>query len=372
MKQVLFSLMLWTMSIGLYAQIIPPPYEPWFKASVLAIDRPNRKIWARGTEDGKVISFTLREEHFKWFHKGREFSARILAKSLDISGKDIPSGEARIGVPDLVLSTISGMSMMYKLAVLDGMPAYPVKKNELPSYGDMGITSGYEQTQIKACCFEGTNKGIILIPPPPVTRDSMAKKIYVYKEFAITENAASYPHTRVFPISGHWIDSTRSTAPSSPDNWEQGAIAARPNTAETDEWVAEKPNPKNLKGRLFVVLPKGTAFDITIYADGSSKVISNTMLQTSFNLAPGLYDLEINHIKINGIPVLKGSEIRLKTGVLHITSSESWTLYDFKKQTVLINSLSAEKRGLPVGRYKLTISGQDRDIEIKDGETLEF
>jgi hypothetical protein len=131
-------------------------------------------------------------------------------------------------------------------------------------------------------------------------------------------------------------------------------------------------NSKSGTGKLYVSLPNGTEWDMTIYAAGSAKVLSNTMLTTNFSLLPGSYDLEINHIKIAGVPVEKGNETRLKTGVLNINNPTSWTLYDETKQTVLLNSSSAGKRGLPIGKYKLSIMGQDTDIEIKDGETVEY
>jgi hypothetical protein len=144
------------------------------------------------------------------------------------------------------------------------------------------------------------------------------------------------------------------------------------NENATDKWVINKVNAKSGTGKLFVTLPKGSEWDITIYSAGSSKVLSNTMLQQDFVLLPGSYDLEINHISVKGVPVEKGNNTRLKTGVLHITNPTSWTLYDEAKEKVLINSTSAQKRGVPIGKYKLTIMGQDQDIEIKDGETVEY
>lgn len=144
------------------------------------------------------------------------------------------------------------------------------------------------------------------------------------------------------------------------------------NENTTDKWVINKVNEKSDNGKLFVTLPEGTEWDITIYTAGSSKVLSNTMLQKEFTLSPGSYDLEINHIRIKGVPVEKGNNTRLKAGVLHIPNKTPWTLYDEAKQKVLINRSSTEARGLPVGKYKLTIKGQDHDIEIKDGKTVEY
>jgi len=145
------------------------------------------------------------------------------------------------------------------------------------------------------------------------------------------------------------------------------------NSGETaaEKWVVNKQNKKLSTGRLFVTLPREASWDMTIYNSGSNKVLSNTMLKTSFNLLPGKYDLEINKIRITGVPVEKGNETRLKAGVLRIASG-SWTLYDESKQKVLINSMDGQTRGLPAGKYKLTLMGQDIDIEIKDGQTLEF
>ncbi len=140
----------------------------------------------------------------------------------------------------------------------------------------------------------------------------------------------------------------------------------------TEKWVISKVNATGDNGNLVIDLPKETAWDITIYPADSNKVLSNTMLQKSFSLLPGSYDLEINHIWIKGVPVEKGNNTRLKAGTLYIKNEAPWTLYDEPKQTVLINSSAAGSRGLPVGKYKLTISKVDHDIEIKDGKTVKF
>jgi len=144
------------------------------------------------------------------------------------------------------------------------------------------------------------------------------------------------------------------------------------NENTTEKWIINKVNEKSDNGKLFIDLPKETEWDITIYAAGSSKVLSNTMLQKEFTLSPGSYDLEINHIKIAGVPVEKGNNTRLKAGMLHIPNKTPWTLYDEAKQKVLINSSSTEIRGLPIGKYKLTIKEEDHDIEIKDGKTVKY
>jgi hypothetical protein len=144
------------------------------------------------------------------------------------------------------------------------------------------------------------------------------------------------------------------------------------NEDTAEKWVINKVNEKSDNGKLFIDLPKETEWDITIFAAGSSKVLSNTMLQKEFTLSPGNYDLEIDHIKITGVPVEKGNNTRLKAGVLHIPNKTPWTLYDEAKQKVLINSSSTEARGLPIGKYKLTIKEEDHDIEIKDGKTVKY
>ena len=140
----------------------------------------------------------------------------------------------------------------------------------------------------------------------------------------------------------------------------------------TAKWVIDKLNAKGDNGNLVIDLPKDTKWDITIYTAGSDKVLSNTMLQKEFDLAPGNYDLEINHIMIKGVPIEKGNHTRLKAGVLKISNKTSWTLYDETKQQVLINSSSEETRGLPIGKYKLTINGKDHDVEIRDGKTVKY
>ncbi len=157
-----------------------------------------------------------------------------------------------------------------------------------------------------------------------------------------------------------------------PDEVIAGSINSESSGNQNDKWQVKKVNAKTNTGKLIITLPKDVAWDMTIFPAGSDKVLSNTMLKTNFSLLPGSYDLEINHIRITGVKIEKGNETRLKAGTLHITSATSWTLYDETKKTVLINSMSAQKRGLPVGKYKLSIDNQDRDIEIKEGETMEY
>lgn len=139
-----------------------------------------------------------------------------------------------------------------------------------------------------------------------------------------------------------------------------------------EKWVINKVNAKGDKGTLFIDLLPETEWSMTIYEADSSKVLSNTLLKKEFPLLPGSYDLEINHISIKRVPVEKGNTTRLKAGTLHIRNKTPWTLYDERKQKVLINSSSAETRGLPIGKYKLSINGEDHDVEIKDGKTVKY
>jgi hypothetical protein len=111
---------------------------------------------------------------------------------------------------------------------------------------------------------------------------------------------------------------------------------------------------------------------VTIYAAGSDTIVSNTMMQQNFPLPPGSYDLQINHVKVTGVPVEKGNNTRLKAGVLRISKVTSWTLYDVLKENVLINSLTSGSWGLPVGKYVLTMLEEDRSIEIRDGKTVKY
>lgn len=134
----------------------------------------------------------------------------------------------------------------------------------------------------------------------------------------------------------------------------------------SDKWEIVKGNTKAVKSKLFVSLPEDAHWDMTIYAAGSNKVLSNTLVKKEFLLLPGSYDLEINKIRINGVPVEKGNNTRVKAGILNVTANGPWTLYDETHQTVLINTYYEQKRGLPVGKYTLYMNGQSENIEIKD------
>ena len=143
------------------------------------------------------------------------------------------------------------------------------------------------------------------------------------------------------------------------------------NSDSTEKWVITRVYAKSITGKLFFDLPNNALRDLKIYAAGSDKVIASSKLKTTFDLTPGRYDLETDHIWIKGVPVEKGNNTRIKAGVLQVTAFGSWKLYDESKETVLINTSNPQSRGLPVGKYKLTIGWQVEDIEIKDGSIVQ-
>ena len=60
-------------------------------------------------------------------------------------------------------------------------------------------------------------------------------------------------------------------------------VSKNSNTDTSDKWVMTKLSVKSSTGKLYVTLPKGTAWDMTIYAAGSAKVVSRDRKSTRLN-----------------------------------------------------------------------------------------
>lgn len=92
----------------------------------------------------------------------------------------------------------------------------------------------------------------------------------------------------------------------------------------------------------------------------------------SYDLAPCIYNFRLNTITVENVPVERGKETKLKTGVLNIVSEGDWHLYDDTKEKFRTSGNKPKKFALPVGSYQLKLGIQFYPVVIKDGETVEY
>ena len=61
-----------------------------------------------------------------------------------------------------------------------------------------------------------------------------------------------------------------------------GYPATAANETGNEKWVINKVNAKSGSGKLFVTLPKGAEWDMTIYAAGGTKVLSLELFNKTY------------------------------------------------------------------------------------------
>ena len=149
-----------------------------------------------------------------------------------------------------------------------------------------------------------------------------------------------------------------------------------PSLSDNKYWeIKQNSTAKGANGRILLNIPKEIESIITISQSVTEKEVHYSGILTkerSFSLAPGIFNITISGSKVKHVPVQKGMDTRIKAGVLNVTSSGIWTLYNEKKNKEVYYSSTAKKIGLPVGIYQMELNGTTHQIIIKDGATLNF
>ncbi len=146
------------------------------------------------------------------------------------------------------------------------------------------------------------------------------------------------------------------------------------NLPNEKNWEIE-PNvsAKSATGKILIKIPKEVECIISISQPNTGKELFYSGALTNartFSLAPGTFDVKISGSTIKNVPVQKGMNTRIKAGILNVTASEIWTLYDENKNKQIYFSATAKRIGLPAGNYQLEIHRNTKQIIIKDGEIL--
>ena len=93
-----------------------------------------------------------------------------------------------------------------------------------------------------------------------------------------------------------------------------------------------------------------------------------------FDLLPGTYDVVVAGKLVNNVPIHSGKETRLRMGLLRVVYNDmSLTeVYDADKKSLLVKDNGTLRLGLPVGKYWIKLAGRMVEIEVKDGQIVEF
>ena len=93
-----------------------------------------------------------------------------------------------------------------------------------------------------------------------------------------------------------------------------------------------------------------------------------------FDLLSGTYDVVVAGKRVPGVPIQSGQETHLLMGLLRVvyTDMSRTEVYDSDKKTLLVKDNGTLRLGLPVGKYWVKLAGRMVEIEIKEGQVVEF
>lgn len=126
------------------------------------------------------------------------------------------------------------------------------------------------------------------------------------------------------------------------------------------------------KGRLNVNYPVTALWTILIASPGDKQTLKYvTSANYPVELTPGNYYIEFTNVPIGIVPFKLGMQTRLRTGIIHVISEGTWTIYDKSKKTYYKTGTTPQKIILPVGGYQVNLKGKFKTVVIKDGELVE-
>jgi len=132
---------------------------------------------------------------------------------------------------------------------------------------------------------------------------------------------------------------------------------------------------KGAKGRLVVnfhdEVPMAHML-VKIYSKDGGEPLSDR--KRKFDLLPGTYDVVVAGKRLAAVPIQSGQETHLLMGLLRVVYKDmsSTEVYDSDKKTLLVKDYGTLRLGLPVGKYWIRLAGRMVEIEIKDGQVVEF
>ena len=141
-------------------------------------------------------------------------------------------------------------------------------------------------------------------------------------------------------------------------------------------WVISPANMKGVLGRLNTAFPDDVEWSIDFNSAADNKFITNrsgfSKHGPAQDIGPAIYNFQLNSVLVENVPIERGKETRLKTGVLSIVSDGRWELWNETKEKYYTSGNKQKKIALPAGAYQLNLGGQYYPVVIRDKETVEY
>jgi hypothetical protein len=194
---------------------------------------------------------------------------------------------------------------------------------------------------------------------------------------------ASRNYTSVVPLPDDW-EPTHGFAPS-PAGWQPThGISGQADDPEIKTFDVPQPdlgedccpiapNTELLgaTGRLLVHAMEGVEnFRVDVFKAGTTDRAADWYGNRTNDLIPGRYDVVVNGVKLENVPIDRRSDTNIRLGALAINLSGNarWEVYDASKDTRYTDGYGSKMIALPVGKYAVKIAGGFLEIEIKDGQ----
>lgn len=145
-----------------------------------------------------------------------------------------------------------------------------------------------------------------------------------------------------------------------------------------DVWeMKANPSLKGATGRLLVKVPTKASMIFQVYKGGEQdpyKHITAWYDSAASNFMPGKYDVKIWDARIDGVPVERGKDTRIRVGVLHVMLDGTYEVYDESKTKKVFGGHAKEKSKivLPAGTYHVKVKDAFGETVIKDGQVTQF
>src|SRR6185503_4531406 len=97
---------------------------------------------------------------------------------------------------------------------------------------------------------------------------------------------------------------------------------------------------------------------ITSYAESNNKGV--------FVLAPGTYKITLNNVPVLDVPVQKGYDTKIKSGVFNVEDEAVWYLHDETGDAYYTSGDKPQKLVLPIGNYIYKVGGSDQRVTVKE------
>ena len=184
-------------------------------------------------------------------------------------------------------------------------------------------------------------------------------------------------------LAGNWVWWNKSrggsaTVVAAKPEARTGAESREKGAAGVYEMV-DNPEMKGRLGRVVIAYAEGATLNpdntrTVFYKQGTADSVRTSYGPVAAELAPGIYDLEINGKKIAGIPVKSGQDTRVPSGVLrfHGSSETSFWICDVGVKDYLRVAYGNALIGLPAGDYEIEINGQREKVTIEPGKITDF